>query len=882
MSRKKPKSNQTSPGVHSKELTEAIGQDGIVFESGELQEEFNTKLLNEKWHGRPGEQAGIANDMVNTCAPCGVAVDSVVLQATSNDFTLEIADGGDKAHKELVERALFEVPGAYRDEASSFVDILRRSLRESLKCGFALEELIWGDVNGHWFPIDYEMRKPASVYYWKRMYEMGGQKNDLTLGGVEQYITGDDVPSNNPVIPRWVFPKQKRGLKLLHFAYNQVGRNWQGYSLLRPAYGPWLLMIDLMRLMGMAHERGAVGVPGISLGKDVTHTPELMNKYKSMLLGVRSHSRAYIITHPGDKFEWHTHQGTSIINKITEDLKFLSTLILQTALAGFFNLGITESGTRAVGSELRTFFERSTYTIADQWCSKWNCLIRDIVDTNHGKPKNNIYPYLRPPDTASVDKDLILRAFQIVPEFLQYDELKDKLLTLLKLPEVDFKSLPGKPNPEDIPQEKQPEKLDEKALDDEQKREEEKTAQRAQKVGKQAEKDGEKEKTAQASEVIGSEIPAPAGWALGRGPTQAEEFVEWTVMAASWDGAEQSVKDAFIEFKRRIYEENKELIDRAIVERTPSLVISKKQLVSQSARKTLSDALEKVAKKAVALGKEKVIEELQRQSGASAAAIIKNRRKRAESEASKAKNKDGYADRLGLKATDIIAAAAKKSKIRTDMPPWYRRDYYEEKAKEAGMSLDEYMRKIANDKAEELYLIEREALAAKQTVPEFIASQMAEQVATSVETLSDASRKTLIDELAKFTGGARPPEEAGSMLEYFINNALQTDARDQGFGIHGVGISFGRSEVIAAQDKGMILGGQYSALLDGNTCSDCRRKDGQVFKLDSPEEQIYRAPNPNCYGGIWRCRCIIVYITRELATAEQKIALKEMELGKAA
>ena len=69
-------------------------------------------------------------------------------------------------------------------------------------------------------------------------------------------------------------------------------------------------------------------------------------------------------------------------------------------------------------------------------------------------------------------------------------------------------------------------------------------------------------------------------------------------------------------------------------------------------------------------------------------------------------------------------------------------------------------------------------------------------------------------------------------------------------------------EVAAKQDE-EVQGGFYSAVMDGTTCSACMDADisynagtqDQPFQL----EELPGAPNPECEGGVNRCRCIHVY-----------------------
>ena len=69
-------------------------------------------------------------------------------------------------------------------------------------------------------------------------------------------------------------------------------------------------------------------------------------------------------------------------------------------------------------------------------------------------------------------------------------------------------------------------------------------------------------------------------------------------------------------------------------------------------------------------------------------------------------------------------------------------------------------------------------------------------------------------------------------------------------------------EVGAFQNKKIIQKAIYSAVLDMRACMDCLPKDGVEHEL---ADYDFRAPNPNCHGGM-RCRCINIYVLKDDTT----------------
>jgi hypothetical protein len=60
----------------------------------------------------------------------------------------------------------------------------------------------------------------------------------------------------------------------------------------------------------------------------------------------------------------------------------------------------------------------------------------------------------------------------------------------------------------------------------------------------------------------------------------------------------------------------------------------------------------------------------------------------------------------------------------------------------------------------------------------------------------------------------------------------------------------------------------YSAVMDFGTCDECAKWDGGRFPINYPEDLTgVQAPNPRCFGGYSKCRCVWIYVTsREIGS----------------
>jgi len=99
-------------------------------------------------------------------------------------------------------------------------------------------------------------------------------------------------------------------------------------------------------------------------------------------------------------------------------------------------------------------------------------------------------------------------------------------------------------------------------------------------------------------------------------------------------------------------------------------------------------------------------------------------------------------------------------------------------------------------------------------------------------------------------------QDVTSALQDLSIPSLQADLA----GMIGTQFNNGRNEqALALQDE--IETAFYSAVLDSNTCGPCFALDGEEHEVGDSE---FSTPNPDCDGGD-RCRCITVYVFREVA-----------------
>ena len=228
-----------------------VGSGGTSIMSGKIRyEEFNTDLENEKGYGQWSKQ-GVFDKMRRTSSQIQRLLWLVKLPVLAADPCVEPderdEDGDREEIADLVQHNLFElIPG-------------RRRLREALtmlEFGFAVFEATADavEVPRARFPglapgrsgrpregervsailfTDLELRPAKTVYRWQARPEKTTQVQEL-----QQWPPATDgglAPSVLRIPGDW----------LLRFTHEQEGGNFQGVSLLRPVYKPWVLLDTL-------------------------------------------------------------------------------------------------------------------------------------------------------------------------------------------------------------------------------------------------------------------------------------------------------------------------------------------------------------------------------------------------------------------------------------------------------------------------------------------------------------------------------------------------------------------------------------------------------------------------------------------------------------
>lgn len=173
---------------------------------------------------------------------------------------------------------------------------------------------------------------------------------DGRLKSIEQM----GVPSERPPIP---------AEHLLWYAHEREGSAWQGTSVLRPAYAPWLLKREMLRAQAIGHRRFNHGIPVGRWQPGADPTPAQQTELGRFVQAMRAGDQGGGSPPPGSYVEI-----VGITGGIPDTLAFtryLDQQMSRMALAGMLDLGETPNGSRALGAEFVDLFLLSLQAHAD-------------------------------------------------------------------------------------------------------------------------------------------------------------------------------------------------------------------------------------------------------------------------------------------------------------------------------------------------------------------------------------------------------------------------------------------------------------------------------------------------------------------------------------
>lgn len=175
--------------------------------------------------------------------------------------------------------------------------------------------------------------------------------------------------------------------RLAWYSYGQEGANWAGISVLRPAFGAWLLKHEIWRVHATSIRRFGMGIPQVTAPQGGTGAQ--VQEASRLASGFRAGDQSGVGLPQGFAFELKGMTGS--VPDAVEFVKYLDQQMSKMALAGLVDLGQTEVGSRALGETFMDLFMLSLQAIAEEisiTATSGNPampgIVTDLVDVNWG------------------------------------------------------------------------------------------------------------------------------------------------------------------------------------------------------------------------------------------------------------------------------------------------------------------------------------------------------------------------------------------------------------------------------------------------------------------------------------------------------------------
>lgn len=163
--------------------------------------------------------------------------------------------------------------------------------------------------------------------------------------------------------------------------HDREGAQWQGRSMIRPAYAPWLIKHELWRVLATSSRRFGMGIPQVKAPPG--GTPADVTTAANLAAAYRAGDQSGVGLPDGFTFDLTGLNGS--VPDTLGFIRYLDQQIAQSVLANVFNLDSSSNGSRALGETLIGMLELSWQATSKEIIGPANKMSTLMVDYNFGE-----------------------------------------------------------------------------------------------------------------------------------------------------------------------------------------------------------------------------------------------------------------------------------------------------------------------------------------------------------------------------------------------------------------------------------------------------------------------------------------------------------------
>ena len=252
------------------------------------------------------------------------------------------------------------------------------------------------------------------------------------LKGIRQPGSKDLIPARTP----------GGYTNLLWYCHEREGAGWQGQSMIREAYAPWLIKHECWRILATSSRRFGMGVPEVKAPQG--GTPSDIAKAAEIAALYRVGDQSGIGLPDGYSFELKGMSGS--VPDTLGFIRYLDQQIAVSALEEVLNLSASPNGSRALGETVISLLQLAWQATANEVAVPASRLNVDMVDVNFGEDEPVpavLCTDINRPEVTSEAISALVACGALTPDLTMENDLRVRY----RMPVLDERPAPSQATP---------------------------------------------------------------------------------------------------------------------------------------------------------------------------------------------------------------------------------------------------------------------------------------------------------------------------------------------------------------------------------------------------------------------------------------------------